>query len=602
MRKFVLPCVAAALMTCGLAGAQPKAAVQPELPESVCALVEIGSVSEMWAHLGQFIAEVSPGTQMPPVEMVLSQLTKAGNPLLVDASAPLHVVVLKPPALGPAIVFSVTDAEEYFEAVPQDFTFKEKQGDLRFYEVAVPLGAAKTVAIGAVGTRIVVSQNPAAAQAVVDLIKSGALPAKALLGHADVALFLNIQRLLGGIEQMLMGNPFDMLKMMAAGALSAGMTAPGAPMGGPQAMKALLAAEIEALEKLVRQAATVQVTLSFGPQAVRITERVQVVAGGAFATYIASIPKGKLRMLKYLPTDSMVVWVGKVGDLTPAAQWYGDLLGKVAAAGQQDVDLGPLAKTIQDFLALCGDEMCYSMSAGVDGSLSVVEAVNVKDPVAVENLYATLDSQLSELLKLYKQMGLDLEVKYTPKATVHNGHNIAEWRFSIKFQPAPAMPDQATAIEMQQKLLERMFGGPEITMHSTFLGKDWIMAGGKGSLELLKKVMDGKIASIAASQGLAAALGGSADDATSVCQFSLARYLNWYLDLLAPMIQEAGEGPLGSLLPLGQLRFKAGPGIAYKSRWSGTTIEYDLSVPSAEMRNIVEPIQTMMMGMMQEAQ
>ena len=579
MKRTVLG-VAAILLLIPLSVTMREAtAGEPQLPEPLRAVVEIGSPERLSAHLGEFSAAVSGAPPAPlPLQILVPQLLSTQDAGTVDLSSPVRVLILQPPLHScPAVVFGAKDAGAYLASMAGTVKQEEGWGDILRYEGPGPFRA-----IGVAGNQVVLSTDVSAAKAVVDLIKDGRLTAEPLLPGADVAVAVRLRMLLEEITET-SGNPFDAVREALTGAMEQAAVAGGQP-AMPAATKAMLKAELDGLERISRQVETLAATFSFGATGIDAKMRMEAAPGSTLAAYIVAIPGGDFRTLPYVPADSMAAGVAKIGDLTPLLEWYRGLFREsLAAAGMEPDKADRFVGLMKNALALYGDEMSFAMSASPDGPLNMTECILVKDPAALSALLPEIAAMTREMSDLYKAMGMEMSMEVDPAAAAYKGHEIAGWHLQFRFQPPGGMePGQADeAARAMQEAMEKVLGGPELTMHSAFLGNDWLLTVGKDSLAALEKLMDGEVTALslpAEREPLAEGV-----KPLAVGYLSLSELANWYVRLLGSM-------PAGAALPidLSAMKFEKGAGVWMSAHCADNGVECSVTVPAGDLRAIVE--------------
>ena len=594
MRKIMLSLMVAVLSFATVAALPAEARAQeapattpettaPEAAPSVCVLVEVPSLSDLYAHLQDFAAGVYPEAALPPIEAGIQEIMKTSDPTTVNLKAPLQILILEPPLIRqPVIIFSATDVGRYLENLTPGLQATETDGDIRLYQEGDAPGS--LLAIGNVGNRVVISPSVDAVKAALDLMKKGEISEEASISAgADIAVQVELRKLLDSLSES-MGNPFDMIR---------GMMFMGMAMN-PQAAKVqpILNAYIDAVESMSRQIDNLLVTLSLSGAELRLHTEAQPVAGSGLSNYLASVPRGELRTLKYLPADSMLIWTSKMGDLEPLMTWSRKIMEAMASAGGQDPKaLDPLWQWTEKILPIFGDEFSAALLSSDDGLMRLVEVINFKDPAAAAELLAEYPAFVDQLSEVYKDMGMETSMQYKPKAQTHKGMEISEWTFSYKVGTMPGMPPEEAekAAEMQQKILTTMFG-PEMTGYSTFIGNDMVVTFGKDSLAILKEVIDGEVETAAIPGGgsrLAAILEGMPEKPSGIFYISLGEFANWYLNMLGPVFEASGAPLPPQLL---QLKFERGPGIVGTWNVSADGVTKDLRVPVEEIGMLVESV------------
>ena len=579
MRKFLVVIVAV-LSLCFVAAAQEATTAASEKSHYICVRVEIPNVSDLSANLQSFVSSVYPDAPMPPMEMMLIPTLKAGDPTVLNLEAPLQIVLFEPPLISqPVIVFSVTDADAYFGSLPEQIEQTGSEGDVRLYKESSPFGGPpKPLAIGAVGNRIAISPNPDAVKAALALMTKGDIPATPTISDgADAAVQVELKKTLEGLDNT-MGNPFQMIKGMMSMAMAVDPNA--------QKMMPMLQAEIDAFEDAVREMDDILLRLSFTPNDLRVHLAVHPVAGGSVSTYLASVPAGDLRTLKYLPADAMLVGGAKVGDMAPLVGWYRELLTKMSPVEPPDQFLDLMAKMVQ----AQGDEISFAVVGIGDGGMQIIQAINYKDPETVAALLEDMPAFFEDFNQMYKSMGMDMSFEVEPMSETYKGKKITGWTISFDFGAMAGVPEEA--LETQKQVLTTMFG-PEMASHAAFFGNDLVTVFGMDSLAGLKQIIDGDFKSAATSEKLAAALQDMPGKRNGMACVSLCDFANWMLGIVAPLMEAAGK-PVPP--PVSQIEFGTGPGAVYTMNMAADGATFDLKLPAEELRVIVEGVMKAMQG------
>ena len=585
MKVTVSGVVAIGLLVAAVTAGQTRAAEDTKLPGQACCMVEFRDIEALWGDFGDY-ASAAVG-QLPPPQVfdkLLEQLAielATFDPDVIDFNVPLRLLIPTPPLHEQtAWVFGVTDAQEYLDSLTEDFQRIDDEAGLVYRSVE---SETKTTTISVVGNMVVVTENADLAQAVTDAMRLGKLTPEPALGDADVMAVVDVRRLLEGLTTMLGEDPFEALRSKMQEAMD--QAPPGA--GPPEMVVGMLGAEIDAAEAILRQVESLQGGASVSGEAIRVQVKARVAEGDSLSTYIGSVPGGALRTLKYLPSDAMAAFAMKTGDVGAFMDWYADFLTKILGAAGQDVAaVESLIEAAKPMMALMGDEIAYSISSTSEGRMKVVEAIEVKDPEAMKESLEVLQGLFEEIAALYKAMGMEMTVEINEAVATYKGYNIAEWKFDYDFSGFPGMPEaeMQRVADMQKKMMEKMFG-EEMKLHSTFVGNDWLIAMGPGSLDELSKLIDGDYEPISESEQFSAALSQMPSGYTGVGYLSLGSFVGWYLGFMQ-MFMPAEAQPM--LAMLSGISFERGPGIMFTSQLSDNSVRCDVSVPSAEVKVVVE--------------
>jgi len=547
-------------------------------PGPIRALVEARSLTALSTRAGGFQAAVTGQTPTPlGLELMLPALIGVPAPFGVDPGMPVRVLFLEPPLHAhPVLACGLRDGQAYLGFLEGELSQVEGWGDVRRYE-----GEGPWRAVGVAGNTVVLSASPDAAGKVLELVKKGRLTGAPLLPEGDIAIAVAAGALLEEVTRT-SGNPFDALRTLFE-------TASQMPPGGaaiPPAQMVMFNAEMDVAEALCRQTESLLLAFSLSAESLDIKLRLRAAPGTPLAGHIASIPPGGLRTLSYLPADCTAAGAAKIGDPSVLAEWYSDMLRKTwEASGMDPGEMEPLVGVMRRSIELCEGEMSLAMTLSPDAAMTIVEAVTVKDPAAMRALFAEMSSAGQAMSAFYETMGMEMTMDVELGAAVDQGREIDAWRLRFRMLPMPGM-DPAMAQQMarqQQQAFERMFGGSEMLMHSTFVGNDWVVFFGEDSLEGLKRTASGEAPPLSVpAERISRA---DMEEAVGFGYVSLGELANWSLSLIAGMVGES-EMPV----ELSGLKFGKGPGIWMVARSSRRAIECDLTIPSEEVSVIVSGV------------
>ena len=564
-RLFLCGVLACVLFVGSFVSAPAAAAADVELPEDVCAVVEARSIDDLIAGLDEFSAGLSgpPIGDVPPMGQKLAEGLNELGPGVVDTRSPARVLVLDPPMhMSPVFVFRATDPEKFFTQF-QD-SLQQTQGDVRIYNFPGPFRS-----MAAQGNHVVVSAAPQAVQRGMQLVRSRAATGKPMLPEGQVVLCARLKKLMEGLKRTGM-NPLDTARqaIVAAQQHSQDM---------PPETSAILMAELDAVESLALQTEMATWTVSFDRDQVAVDGKVEASMGSKMADYFKDHPRGTLRTLKYIPAGSIAGYAGKHGGYEELMDWYTEMFRKMAAAGGGDTRLVDkwddiVTKTIE----LYGDEICAAVQPADEGGFQFTEVIEIEDPSAFKKLMPEFTDAMKVFTEMPQTSGMKMDFQVDEKATTYKGQDVMEWRMAWSFDESVASksPQQQQMVETQRKIFETLFGGPELVMHSAFKGNDMLITGGKGSLDLLKKMMDGRITPVTESAMWKEHMGEDAAQHTGLIYVSPTDLSKWLYDMLS-------RGHEGEVSPP---EFPDSPPMVMTVDVSGRTMECNTRVPTAGIR------------------
>lgn len=589
MKKASVLCVAVTLVVSAVAHGQSPAIER--LPDEVVLVAEVGDIGSFSQKLAGLAGQIEPAFMMPPVvQMIPAMVLKTMDPFSVKLQEPLQVVILKPPLhTSPVLVFGVADPVRYLDSLMPHIQKVRQEGNVHVFRESPPdqglgggdAGEGEPLIIGLVGDRAAMGQHIEAVTSVVALMEVGSLPPSRLFEDGDVGVAVRPKTLLDALDAAGQ-NPFNfvrqmMLPMMAMGA------APG--MDGQQLL-AVLNAELDAAETLVRQLDAMSVAIGLGQDDIVFTTRVRPVEGGGVSNYVASVPSGDLDLLRYMPADSSAVFALKLGDLGPFLEWYGEILQVFMPAAVEADAVEALVALLRESSDILGTEMAVAF--GGEDSLRLVEALAVKDAARIEGMITEGLVHSEAMLTAMGEAGFKMSFTVQRNAVSHAGHAINSVQFDFEFVPVEGMPGAEQVAAMQQSMMDLMYG-KERKGYWTYLGDALVYAQGDGALDLLKQIIDGAVAPAAGSDRLASALMGMPAGPTAAGYLCLSDLGNWVVGLARQAVATAG----GEVPPeLAALRFESGPPIGFAS-WitDDNVVEKRLRIPVAAIRSIVVGIQ-----------
>ena len=567
MKRLLLVGVLACLLLVGSTMPAPAAMEgKVKLPDDVCVAMEARSIEDLIAGLDEFAAGLSgpPIGEVPPIGQELAKGLNALGPGVVDTRSPARVLVLEPPMhMSPIFVFRSNDPDKFFKRFQG--SLQQTQGDVKIYNFPGPFRS-----MGAQGNHVVVSAAPQAVQRGMQLVKSGEATGKPTLPDGHVAVCARLKKLMEGLKRTGM-NPLDSARQAIVAAQQQGQ----AQM--PPETMAIIMAELDAIESLSLQTEMATWTVSIGREGVQTDGRVQAAEGSAMADYFKGHPAGNLRTLKYIPAGSVAGYAGKHGGYKELMDWYTEMFRKMAAAGGGDTKLvDKWDAIVKKTMALYGDEICAAVQPAQEGGLQFTEVIEIEDPAAFKKLMPEFKEAMEVFTQMPQASGMKMDFKVDEKATTYKGQDVMEWRMSWSFDDseAPKSPQQQQMARMQGQIFEALFGGPELVMHSAFKGNDMLITGGKGSLGLLKKMMDGRITPVTDSFMWKSHMGEEAARHTGLAYVSLTDLAKWLYDMFIPGSGGQDDAP----------EFPDSPPAVMTVDVSGKTMECSTSVPSAGIR------------------
>ncbi len=608
MSRTISLSVMVVAVLCSAAWAAEGQQDSPRVPEELCVLVELQDVAGLSERLAGFIAATGLPPTLPPMQGPLTMLLKSTDPTVVDWDKPVRLAVLQPPQpTEPVFIFSVLDAERYIASLGPDVKESAQDGDVRIYVQRLfggPGVEGETFAVGLVGKQVVLSPDVAVAKAAVAIVKAGQLPPEPILPGKGVSASVTVARLLDGITRT-SGDPFDKLRSLIPPPGAHGSMGPSAP--GSEAMfRAILDAELDAVESLARQIESVVASVEVDAERIRIKWQLLATEEGGLSRYIASVPAGKPRTLKYLPADAWLVSAAKFGDLGPLVDWSCGLMERIAASGPEGAKpIEAMAEIIRNMVPLYGNEFSFAMTSGPGEPLALAKVIEVKDAKAVSEAMLEMEA-LTEAMgsSFFSTTGFTMQTTLSPSVETYKGRDIAAWECSFDFKVPKGIEGAGAehlkrAPAMQQKMFERIYG-PKMVMHYAFIDQDMLLCMGPDSLSELKKLIDGQSEPVTESAAFKTALAGMPEEYTRVFYLSLGDYANWYLGILQVVFEGMPGRPMVAMMGqmMAEIEFGRGPGLVGASRWTGRTVEYELVIPAAEVAVLVEGFERAMMHRM----
>jgi len=569
MKSLRTLCVCVTLAVSAVCSGQTQAT---KLPDDIVAFVEVGNMEQAWGHLQSMATAIDPSAMLPPLAGWLPKsLLKSNDPTSVDLRQPFQLAILAPPLHGaPVLVFGATDPQRYLDSLSPAMQKLTAEDGLHLYS-----DGGQTVAVGTVGNRVIVGINREAVAKAVAMAEAGSWPGGIVRGGDDVAAVLRPVALLEGLSEMGQ-DPFAALKQTILPVMRATQ--------GPSAMnvEGVLEAEIDAVEAMLRQCDTVVLAASFGADALRVTKQAKLVAGGGISQYVSGLAEGKLELFRYLPSDAIGAVAGKVGNVGPLLDWYGDFLGTLMPAmGAEPGSVEPLMQLMRRMGSLKGDELAQAMVANSDGTVGFVYAMETGDPAALRELLAEVPAMCNSAFgEGFAFFGMDMTV--APDPIIYKGHTITEWEYDFEFRPMPGVPGGEQVAAMQQRMVEEMYGG-EMKTYWTFLDDTWLAAYGAGALDRLKSMIDG-VGMLEGSDRLNAALAGMPENPAVAGYVSLSDVAGWYMRVLSHAMASV---PVP--IRLDEITFPDAPDVAFSARMAAEDlIEAQVRVPTATIKALVD--------------
>jgi hypothetical protein len=584
MKKASILCFVLALFGTGLARAESAAGgPAAKLPPEVVVFAEVSDLLSAEAKLMDFVQQIAPEAPMERfTNRMPEDVFRTTDPSTVDMSKPLQVVLLAPPYLHEATaVFSVTDAARYLDSLEPALTKQRDEGAVHVYARG---GTGRPLVIGIEGNRAVMGRNAEAVGKVLALVKAGSLSAGTVFQGSDAGGMVRLKQLLGALDAE-GKNPFTVAKIV--GGQFAGMGAPGG-----MDMRGIVNAYVDAAESLALQMETVSGRFSMDLDAATAAVRVEPVAGSRLAKYMAEMPGGDLDLLQYLPADSIFVFAGHIGDLSPLVDWYGKVLAAMAPAAAGPPGKGLLDAARQS-LAYMGNEVAFSVSSGGEGPLLLSSAMKVKDAQGMERLLQDLPARMAEFRSVQEQMGVVTNLKVTPKAVTYDGLDITEMEFQYEFHPRPG--PLGAMMAAQQKAAVTAFWGTDVKGYGAFRGDTYFYTQGTGALDALKAMLDGKVKPAAGSQQMAAALKGMPPKPVAAGYISLQGAATFALSMVRTMTSQMQGQPGQPGMPaIPKVQFAEAPPEGFAA-WvaEGGAFETQVRIPLQAVVSVVDGFRQM---------
>lgn len=583
MKRASVLCAVLLLLGSAVASGQPSAA--QKLPQEVLVFAEVGSLVSFQQKMTDLVVQLDPDAMVDDLtEEMPEDVMKTLDPSTVDLQKSFHVVILEVEQISePVFVFTVTDPARYLDSlIPELDEEGEEDGIHVYFEAPGDFGAGdewgNPLAIGIVGNRAALGSDVEAVKKAVALMEAGALAAEPLFADADMGGMVRLRRLLDALDAQDQ-NPFDLLRRQMSMGMAMGMAMGGA---GGMDMQGMVETSLDGVEGLALQIDAAEGGFSLPEGSIEAWARMQPVEGSGLAEYVAQMPRGSLDLLKYLPADALAVYGGKIGDISPFAEWYGRLIEAMVPA-EDDSSAEALTALMLEGAAAVGDEMAVAFSRSPEGPLLVVSACKSKDAVAMQRFFEAMPERLSEA---QAALGVRTEMTLHPAAVSYKGCEITEWEFDYQFgETFGAFPPGMDMTAVQEAAVKAAWGDP-MKGYSTFLGDVCLYAQGVGSLEALKAAIDGQAQSLAGSDKFAGALAGRAETPIFVGYLSLEEFVAVYVDIIKASLAGAG---MAQMIP--DFRFESGPPISV-AVWvtEEGAVEKRVHVPVSAITNIADGV------------
>ena len=145
----------------------------------------------------------------------------------------------------------------------------------------------------------------------------------------------------------------------------------------------------------------------------------------------------------------------------------------------------------------------------------MVETIRLKDPAAFQAAMEKMPDLMALMTNMYRNMGMGMQ--WQAETTAYDAHEITRWKLVFDTKPPEgATPEQAAMFAQQQKMMKAMYGDA-MTMDSSVMEKDFVVAAGKDSLETLKQILDGKQNKITDSESFKQVAGRAAASGDGFC-------------------------------------------------------------------------------------
>ncbi len=569
---------AAVLLASGVAFGQAVPAEVPAakpagLPAGVLAVVEFASVETLQKHATDFMTatEALPPGQVPPILEIFDEAFHSTDPSQMDVTQPVRFVIVKgaPRKVEAVLQCTVKDQAVYLSTLdPGLKKGEEKDGVTTYTEDQ------ETVAVGESGKMICIGENAAAVAQVLALVNSNALPPDAMLQGGDVVASIEVKALLNHLADE-KGSVFGDLKESWKNML------PAAP-GGPEKVRHVIDAEVEALETVLRQVERATVSLAPDAQEIKLSVKVAPVQGGLLSAYLATVPSGIPATLKYMPDDAFAVCAFKLGNLEPLMIPVIALDTKLmASSGMDTVQAAALSAQLSGWLKVVGDELTFAMRSGQ--GFRIVSAGTLKDPEAYKALLQKMPELFGFINEMYGNMGMPMQIK--SEVVKYNDREITQMKWTFDAKPAAGVtPEQAAIAEVQRKTMQAMFG-EGMTMDITILGKDVAAAAGSDSLDTLQQIMDGKLKKLTDREDFTKAVAAIPPESCGFCLVHLTGLAEFGLSIARTV----------GGLPIPEIPFQRGPGVTavFVTAPAGSSVTCNLSVPAAEIKAVADGVKSL---------
>jgi len=597
MKRIVSTTILAVLLAVAVAATHAAA-----LPDEIILQVEIPSFVKLNQDMQLFGNAAGVPAGMLSQGMLMGTPLKVVKPMVMDHSKPIRALVLAS-ADNPAVVLmcglirrndvlalsdklvskgevdGITRLEEKrqefdmeaFNKAPMD---RRKNFDQFMKTKAIP------TAFGQVGGFALISRNAEALKTVLALAQKGRWDLQSTV-RPDATVSV-LARPAPAIERLKASgqDPFARIRAQAE-------KMPMPPGAATDINKAAISMYLDAFEALAGQADEIVASVSLGAEGISIQVEGTVQEDGSIARYLASVPAGDLRTLKYLAPDGLLVMASKMGDMKPFLQWYAKLLDDIMKAS--GADEATLAKMRDNMLAmgdLYGDEFGFAVKSVPGGGISIVQVVAVKDPAALKETMSKAIVAWGQTMGMGK-LGMKMDITYEPDVLQVAGHAVTRmtWTFDFKALAEGAdVPPEMMA--QQQKAMDALFGSP-MTGYMTFFGNDMVFTMGKTALADLQALCKGLPQTSAATR-----VQGAPAGAAAVTWYSLTESIAFALSF-ARNIMPPGQLPA-------TLQVQPGPGVSSWLQVDGNRPSLTCRIPIQEIQALVQTAQQAQRAMMRK--
>jgi len=358
----------------------------------------------------------------------------------------------------------------------------------------------------------------------------------------------------------------------------------------PEAMGAMLEAQLRSLVSLLDQTSEVGFSLTIGEDGLRLGNTITAKENTDLAKWLSELPKPTHQVSAALPRkEALMTWSGEFGNkgwTTFYAQMVDGILDALAlpeeGAGQlkklTETLIGGMDGTMAGSVSADKDGLTVAYCLGYDGSDAFRDAIRGACKLSVEG----------EFSEMYKKMGMQVEASFKPGARTKDGVEVDLFTYSMK---PPAGAGDNPMVKQQMKVMQAIYGDP-ITYEIAYVGKKVLAVMGKGAPASMDALIE------QAKKG-----GGTVPDAIKTAQGLFEEGGQFYGTLSFQKAYEAVEAIGGAFLPMlaanagGPAIRIPGPPLGVYSSAKDNQVRCELFIPAKPIAAIQAIVMQKMMQM-----